>query len=127
MVDTIALVHALTRLEVLLRAVLTPQQHHLCAALLPSLQTAVGILQRPSATLPGLGAAADEGLRQRYRLSRREVEVLRLLLLGKSNVGVADALRVSAHTARHHTERILMKVHVHSRAQLAAAIGGFLG
>ena len=119
MVDTIALAHALTRLDVVLRTVLSPQQFHSCATLLPALHLAVGILQRPS--------LSDDTLRQRYRLTGREVDVLQLLLLGRSNAAIADALRVSEHTARHHTERVLRKVHVHSRAQLAPAIDGRLG
>ena len=127
MVDTIALAHALTRLEALLRTVLSPQQHHTCATLLPALRVAVGVLERPSLPSVGLKSPTDGTLRQRYRLTGREVEVLRLLLLGQSNNGIAHTLCVSEHTARHHTERVLRKVHVHSRAQLGAAIGGLLG
>lgn len=119
MVDTVSLAHALTRLEVVLRTVLSPQQFQSCATLLPALHAAVGILERPS--------FADGTLRQRYLLTEREVEVLQLLLLGRSNAAIARALHVSEHTARHHTERVLRKVRVHSRAQLAAAIDGRLG
>jgi DNA-binding NarL/FixJ family response regulator len=124
MVDKIALVHALTRLEVLLRTALTPQQYHTCASLLPALRSAVGALEPPNLPSIELKFLTDATLRQRYHLTEREVEVLQLLLLGQSNTGVAHTLHVSEHTARHHTERVLRKVHVHSRAQLAAAIGG---
>ena len=122
MVDTIALAQALTELEVLLRTVLSPEQTDACATLLPSLRAAVGVLERPSLPSVQLKLLTDGTLRQRYRLTRREVEVLRLLLLGQSNTGIAHTLRVSEHTARHHTERVLRKVRVHSRAQLSAVI-----
>ena len=91
--------------------------------LLPSLRAAVRALEGPSLPSVELRLAADGALRQRYRLTRREVDVLELLLLGQSNTGIAHTLCLSKHTARHHTERVLRKVHVHSRAQLSAAIG----
>ena len=94
--------------------------------MLPSLRAAVGILGRPSLPSVELKPLTDGTLRQRYGLTGREAEVLRLLLVGQSNAGIAHILQVSEHTARHHTERVLRKVHVHSRAQLAAAIDGRL-
>ena len=122
MVDTIALTQALTKLEVLLRIVLSPEQHNACATLLPAIREAVGVLERRNLRSTELKRLRDGILRQRYRLTRREVEVLPLLLLGQSNTEIAHTLRVSEHTARHHTERVLRKMHVHSRAQLSAAI-----
>ena len=127
MVDLLPLAHALTRLESLLRVVLTPQQHHQCASLLPSLQAAIRVVSRPGRVSVAAGEVSDEALRQHFRLTKREVEVLRLLLRGESNSGVARALRVSEHTAHHHTERILRKLHVHSRARLPAALGARFG
>lgn len=116
MVDTIALAQSLTELAVLLRTVLSSEQYAACATFLPALHAAVGVLEQPS-------LLTDGKLRQRYRLTGRESEVLRLLLLGQSNTRIAHTLSVSKHTARHHTERVLRKVQVHSRAQLSAAIG----
>ncbi len=127
MVDSVSLAHAVTRLEGLLRVFLSPQQHHQCASLLREFHVAIGVLARP-----GLGAVASEGvsddaLRQRFRLTKREAEVLRLLLRGDSNSDVAHALHLSEHTAHHHTERVLRKLHVHSRARLPAAIAARFG
>jgi DNA-binding NarL/FixJ family response regulator len=65
---------------------------------------------------------AAELLRQRYGLTRREVEVARLLADGKSNAAIAAALHISAHTARHHTQRVLSKLKVHSRAEAGAKL-----
>jgi DNA-binding CsgD family transcriptional regulator len=126
MVDTVSLAEALTRLEMILRARLTPQQYDSCALLLPALDAAVGVLRRLSLASPALEPVSDDVLRLRFRLTKRETQVLRLLVLGRSNSAVASGLGISAHTARHHTERILMKLRVHSRAQLVAAIGGRL-
>jgi DNA-binding CsgD family transcriptional regulator len=53
-------------------------------------------------------------------LSPREVEVLRLLVGGASNRGIADALVVSEHTAKTHVRHIMSKLEVRSRAEAAA-------
>ena len=39
-----------------------------------------------------------------------------------ANVDIADALCISLHTARRHTERVMAKLGVASRAQVAAVI-----
>lgn len=66
----------------------------------------------------------DDALQRRFRLTAREVQVARLLAEGKQTTEVAAALGISSHTARHHTERILSKLGVKSRAAVAAALGG---
>jgi DNA-binding CsgD family transcriptional regulator len=65
---------------------------------------------------------SDEELRQRYMLTAREVEVARLLAVGKQTSEVAEALGVSTHTARHHTEHVLAKLGVKTRAAVAALL-----
>ena len=75
----------------------------------------------PAASAPEPTGNVDDAvaaLHRRYRLTRRELDVTRLLLTGKSNDEVALTLGISAHTARHHTERIFTKVDVRSRAAL---------
>ncbi|GLC23591.1 helix-turn-helix transcriptional regulator [Roseisolibacter agri] len=57
-------------------------------------------------------------------LTRREAEVARLLAQRLSNAEVAAALSVSAHTARHHTERVMHKLGVSSRAEIATRLRG---
>lgn len=61
-------------------------------------------------------------LRDRYRLTRRELEVTQLLVRGQSNQEIARELNMSIHTARHHTERVLEKLGVHSRAAIAVVL-----
>ena len=63
-------------------------------------------------------------LQTRYGLTRREVQVAVLLAQGRSNSAIAQDLRISAHTARHHTQRILSKLEVHSRGEAGAKIRG---
>ena len=87
----------------------------------PCLRGAVGELARrrrvvadPSreGSLPGALARAG--------LTRREVEVLRLLLAGKSNRQIAAELVISEKTAGHHVGSILAKLGVSSRGEAAA-------
>ena len=59
---------------------------------------------------------------EKYDLTPRETEVADLLAQGRSNAGIAAALSISTHTARHHTQRILTKLGVHSRAEAGAKL-----
>jgi len=68
------------------------------------------------------GRTESNGLEHRYGLTPRELEVAKLLARGKSNAAIAEELRISAHTARHHTQRILSKLAVHSRAEAGAKL-----
>lgn len=61
----------------------------------------------------------NDVLSERYQLTKRETDVARLLAVGKTNSEVATALAISEHTARRHTEQVLSKLHVHSRAAVA--------
>jgi DNA-binding NarL/FixJ family response regulator len=72
----------------------------------------------------GNGAAQGRGsyLQDRYGLTRRELEVARLLAQGRTNTAIAEALHISTHTARHHTQRVLGKLGVHSRAAAGAKL-----
>lgn len=66
--------------------------------------------------IPGLeSAAAPAG-----RLTPREMEVLRLLVEGRSNQEIADALFISPHTAISHVANIMNKLGVDSRTAAAA-------
>ena len=62
--------------------------------------------------------------RLRFGLTRREAEVASLLAAGRRNREIADQLGMSEHTARRHTERIFSKLHVSSRATVAAMLAG---
>ena len=66
-------------------------------------------------------------LAERYGLSLRELEVALLLADGHSNLEIATAVKVSTHTARHHTQHVLGKLGVRSRSRAAALISDFFG
>jgi DNA-binding NarL/FixJ family response regulator len=63
-------------------------------------------------------------LSKQFGLTRREAEVAELLCQGRSNQAIARELKISEHTARHHTQRILSKLEVHSRAEAGAKLRG---
>jgi DNA-binding CsgD family transcriptional regulator len=52
-------------------------------------------------------------------LTRREVEVLRLIAAGRSNREIAQELTISPNTVLHHVSNILSKTGVHNRAEAA--------
>ena len=68
------------------------------------------------------GGNGHGSMRVQYGLTFREAEVARLLIQGQSNSAIAQQLRISPHTARHHTQRILSKLGVHSRAAAGAKL-----
>ena len=55
----------------------------------------------------------------RYALTPREAAAARLLARRHSTAEIARALGISAHTARHHVERVLAKLGVRSRTEAA--------
>jgi len=67
---------------------------------------------------------SDAALCERFRLTPREVSVARLLAEGRSNKAIASALGVSARTAEHHTEHVLLKLGTPSRATVGAMLRG---
>ena len=69
-----------------------------------------------AAMLGFLGEGADQG----PRLTRRELEVARLVADGLTNQAIARRLSVAPRTAEAHVENIRRKLQVRSRAQIAA-------
>jgi predicted ATPase/DNA-binding CsgD family transcriptional regulator len=72
----------------------------------------------PSLTLP---ADAPDDATARFGLTDRELEVLRLVVAGKSNPEIGEALFISPRTAQTHVTNILAKLGVATRAEAAAA------
>jgi DNA-binding CsgD family transcriptional regulator len=60
--------------------------------------------------------------RDRYRLSRRELQVAELVLRGHGNSSIAAALGIAPATTKKHLSSIFDKVGVASRAQLASKL-----
>ena len=59
---------------------------------------------------------------ERYGLTRREMEVARLLVDRHSNKEIAERLSVTCHTAGRHTERVLRKLGLSSRRDVRAKL-----
>src|SRR5438105_13882913 len=78
--------------------------------------------QQASAWVRGSRSAhADDGL-EVEALTRRELQVLRMLADGLGNKEIAGQLNISDHTAKFHVAQILAKLHASSRTE-AVAIG----
>jgi DNA-binding response OmpR family regulator len=73
---------------------------------------------------PKAGPLSDDALRERYALTARQIEVVRLLAEGCSNAEIASRLEMSYYTARNHTEQVLGKLGVSSRAAVGAMLYG---
>jgi pimeloyl-ACP methyl ester carboxylesterase/DNA-binding CsgD family transcriptional regulator len=76
------------------------------------------------ADLPELGAPATARVTERPvnpdGLSGREIEVLRLVAAGKSNVEISEALVISPNTVVRHLSNIFAKIDVHNRTEAAS-------
>jgi DNA-binding CsgD family transcriptional regulator len=57
-----------------------------------------------------------------FSLTPTEARVALLLAEGKPNAEIADALSISPHTARRHTERVLYKLGARSRAEVGVRL-----
>ncbi|MQA89640.1 MAG: response regulator [Gemmatimonas sp.] len=87
------------------------------------------LLRRASAKSTAESATAavvvsDDDLHERYGLTARQTAVARLLAEGCSNAEIARRLSVSYFTARNHTEQVLAKLGVSSRAAVGAVVFG---
>jgi DNA-binding CsgD family transcriptional regulator len=102
------------------RARFTLRATYLGAGLLPGAGGAVLVaVDRPAAA-----ALSRTQLQARYCLTAREVDVAIELAHGRSNAAIARALSISPHTARHHAEKIFLKLGVHSRAEVGRLVLG---
>jgi DNA-binding NarL/FixJ family response regulator len=57
---------------------------------------------------------------EEFDLTKREKEILELLINGKSYKIIADTCNISMHTLFTHTRNIYNKLNIHSRAEIAA-------
>jgi DNA-binding CsgD family transcriptional regulator len=71
---------------------------------------------------PHAPAVTEHALARRFGLTKQEARVAVLLAEQRTNREIADRLGVSIHTARHHTERVLAKLHIHSRYDVKRVI-----
>jgi DNA-binding CsgD family transcriptional regulator len=78
------------------------------------------LADRAAALVRELGGPARTGPKLLGQLSKREVEVLRLLGEGLKNAEIAARLYISTKTAGNHVSNILAKLHLRSRSEAAA-------
>lgn len=67
----------------------------------------------------GLLFPLHKQLQASFDFTPRQAEVAQFLAQRKTNREVAEALCISPHTARHHTEAVLAKLEVGSRRDVA--------
>jgi DNA-binding CsgD family transcriptional regulator len=63
-----------------------------------------------------------DGAGAKFQLSRREIEVLRLLCEGRSNKNIGQTLFISEQTVKDHVKHIMQKMGAHSRNQVMAKL-----
>jgi DNA-binding CsgD family transcriptional regulator len=66
--------------------------------------------------------STENSLAGRFGLTPQESRVAIMLAEQRTNRDIAAQLGVSVHTARHHTERVLAKLEIHSRHDVRKAI-----
>jgi DNA-binding CsgD family transcriptional regulator len=65
--------------------------------------------------------------RRRFGLSRREVDVVQLLLHGESACEIAQRLGIGEYTVGDYLKRVFLKTRVRNRAQMIAKVLGWRG
>lgn len=70
---------------------------------------------------PAAQSLAEVHTRVLSMLTRREVEVLRLMAAGRTNQQIADELVISTGTVKSHVKRVLRKLRATNRAEAASA------
>ena len=58
------------------------------------------------------------------KLSKREVQIMRLVSRGEMDKGIADSLEISPHTVNSHLRRIYQKLRVNCRTLAAVRFVG---
>lgn len=67
---------------------------------------------------------SEQEIREKWSLTRAEARVALRLAEGRSNEEIARELYLSPHTVRRHTEKVLQKMNLRSRAEVAAHLHG---
>ena len=70
---------------------------------------------------PAAQSLAEVQTRALSMLTRREVEVLRLMAAGRTNQQIADELVISPGTVKSHVKRVLRKLRATNRAEAASS------
>ena len=68
------------------------------------------------------GGACLDFLKNEFALTRREIEIVSLLVTGSDLSSIARHLQISYETARSHMKSVFRKMDIHSQAQLAVIV-----
>ncbi|WP_241156422.1 MULTISPECIES: helix-turn-helix transcriptional regulator [unclassified Adlercreutzia] len=79
----------------------------------------------PAAPGPDRIAAQAQALREHYRLTAREAEIMELIARGNTVARIAEMLVVSENTVRTHSKRIYVKLDIHKKQELVDLIEAF--
>lgn len=79
---------------------------------------------RPAAPIAVHDDGAVDEIRHRFGLSQRQAEVAALLARRLTDKEIASHLGVSRHTARRHVELTMIRLRVHSRAEVGELLAG---
>lgn len=60
--------------------------------------------------------------KEKYRLTKRELEIVKFISQGLSNKEIADKLNITENTVKDHIKNIMEKMDVHSRAEIIAKL-----
>jgi DNA-binding CsgD family transcriptional regulator len=113
----------LTEVTILQLAVPPPHHFYLVHILKPSdrgapaLTSGEELRDLPRSALTSVRESPDARAR---KLTHREVEILGLIAAGRTTPEIASSLCISALTVRNHTQNILDKLEVHSKAEAVA-------
>jgi PAS domain S-box-containing protein len=111
--------------EVNILQLMAPPPHHfyLVHTLKPSSrEVRAGATQAEPEVLPrqSMMSARDSLDARARKLTQREVEILGLVAAGRTSAEIASLLHISTLTVRNHTQNILDKLEVHSKAEAVA-------
>ncbi len=98
-------------------AVPPPDRFYLAHILIPS---DAPDIESPAPHRSAMIAVRESPDARARKLTAREVEVLGMLAAGRTTPEIADRLHISALTARNHTQNILDKLELHSKAEAVA-------
>jgi len=101
----------------------SPHQFFLAHILKPAVRTNPASYAEEDAHAPprpGLQAARDSPDARARKLTHREIEILGMLAAGRTTAEIASVLNISTLTVRNHTQNILEKLEVHSKAEAVA-------
>jgi DNA-binding NarL/FixJ family response regulator len=80
------------------------------------------LMARSEARMTERDAAPREHIPDDFDLTKRERQIMALLLMGRTQAEISGELVISSNTVATHIQRILLKLGVHNRAQAVAKV-----